>query len=703
MRRRQLLAAVGAGVAGGTAGCSGVTDVFPEADPVADRRQVPGGSIDGRVLDTDGAGVSGVTVTAVGADRTTTTDDRGAFSFAVSRPSWLRVTADGYTERVVAGSPRRSQTVVVAEGAVSLSFGGDVMFGRRFYRPSTDRLAPRAHIRPERRRADHDRLLAPVAPLLRAADLTSVNVESPLTTSGLRHPEKQFTFTSHPVAAAALGDAGVDYAALGNNHAFDALAPGLQETTESLDDAGVAHSGASVETAADAWAPAVVERRGLQIGLVSCSDVLGTSYDLHWSADRTDDRPQAVTQGGVSTTVTAGSGVAGATPGRITAAVERTADRADVVVVQIHGGEQYRRQPTERMRRLTDAAVDAGADLVVNHHPHVAGGVQRRDGAVAAWSMGNLVFDQTLWETFPTCLLTAAVTADGVVRATVDPLLVDGFVPHGVIGKPRRVVSQRVAASSGPSVRLTDTGLATGPRSRGLTPVSVSGDRTVHARTAGWIRDAPADRVRVGRDLLPTGSFESVDVDSEGYDGALWRFAREPDAVRPGVGVDGGGGVRLHRISGNRSNVVLSNSRRIPVDGPLTLAARYRTDATDGVRVSVAWYDDTSGEAIERETRPLTPTDGEWRVTSDDLVPPADATHCNVLFVLSPPRAGTRTALIDDVRLVEWAPLGTTGGREFDHVYATRPTTVRAVDPQHATADWSRLDGVTADHPTTPD
>ncbi|WP_276272912.1 CapA family protein [Haloarcula litorea] len=698
--RRRFLRALGTGVTAGLAGCARLTEVFPESGRVEGVPQAPGGPLTGRVRDTAGDPVGGARVAALGAGGRslgeTTTDGDGWFSLDTGRPVWLRVTASGHVERVVAATPGTDGEVVLvgADGTAALAFGGDVMVGRRFYEPPSDDLNPRGYVRPSTRRADHERTLAPIEPLLGSADLTSINLESPLTTASVRHPEKSYTFTSHPVAADALAGAGVDYAALGNNHAFDALHVGLADTTRTLDSAGIAHSGAG-QTPQSAWEPATADIAGVSVALLSCSDLVGGQYDLHWSADRSRGRPATITSDGQSDTVPAGAGVAEAGVTRIGRRVERAGERADVVVVQLHGGEQYRHRPTDRMRRLTDAAVDAGADLVVNHHPHVVGGVERRRGAVVAWSLGNLVFDQRLWPTFPTYLLTAYVTREGVVRWVVDPLLIDGFVPHGVVGKPNRTVAWRTAGRSGERARVTASGLAGGGGTAPPTTTTVSLDGgAVYARRSGWIRGVETGTVRLGRDLLPTGTFESVDVDETGYDGPLWRFSRNPGASGATFGVDGSGGVRLRRISGNSADVVLSNSRRIPVDGPLTVAARYRTDATAGLELDAAWYAGTSGSSIERDTWTLAPTGGEWGVVARDLVPPDDATHANVVFSLSPPDAGTRTAYVDEVRLVQWADRDASGGRSFDHVRTEADATVTVGVPAGATADWRRLDGV---------
>jgi hypothetical protein len=312
-----------------------------------------------------------------------------------------------------------------------------------------------------------------------------------------------------------------------------------------------------------------------------------------------------------------------------------------------------------------------------------------------AWSLGNLVFDQKLWRTFPSYLLRAAVTADGVARVAVDPLLLEGFVPKGVVAKPNRFVTAGTAARSDSDVRITDSGLALGAGTTAPETATADfpGDGTLYARRRGWVREVTDGTARLGRDLLPTGTFESVDVDGTGYDGALWRYSRSPPAVAPSFGVDGGGGVRLHRIGENTANVILSNSRRIPVDGPMTLTFRYRTAAATGLSLELAWYGDTDGSAITRRPTALDSTEDQWALATQDIDPPDGATHLNVIVSLQPPTGGRRTAHLDDVRLIAWAPPDATGGREYDHLRVEADATVRGAVPARTDDfDWRPLE-----------
>lgn len=79
----------------------------------------------------------------------------------------------------------------------------------------------------------------------------------------------------------------------------------------------------------------------------------------------------------------------------------------------IHGGYEHGRDLSVQVRRLSDIAVESGATLIVNHHPHVVGGLRFESGALTAWTLGNLLLDQTVWPTFESYDLPSPYAADG--------------------------------------------------------------------------------------------------------------------------------------------------------------------------------------------------------------------------------------------------------------------------------------------------
>jgi poly-gamma-glutamate synthesis protein (capsule biosynthesis protein) len=91
-------------------------------------------------------------------------------------------------------------------------------------------------------------------------------------------------------------------------------------------------------------------------------------------------------------------------------------DVADLVVCSVHWGDEFVRYPSPGEVRLGRDMIDAGAHLVLGHHPHVLRGVERYKDAVIVYSLGNFVFDM-LWDEHlrRSAALTIRLTRDGVV------------------------------------------------------------------------------------------------------------------------------------------------------------------------------------------------------------------------------------------------------------------------------------------------
>ncbi|MPZ99378.1 MAG: hypothetical protein GEU80_08595 [Dehalococcoidia bacterium] len=206
-----------------------------------------------------------------------------------------------------------------------------------------------------------------VLPLLEA-DLLVGNLEGTFTErwEGL---DKFYTFNTAPELADGLALAGFDGVSLANNHATDYGVEGLRDTLETLEaaDVGVFGAGAGRDSAE---APLLLEANGLTVALLGFSDIDETIF--------ADD---------------ASMGVAKAEVEAIGERVEQARSQADFVVVMLHAGTEYVREPTSRQRELARSAIDAGAGVVVGHHPHVVQPWERYRDGIILYSLGNFVFD----------------------------------------------------------------------------------------------------------------------------------------------------------------------------------------------------------------------------------------------------------------------------------------------------------------------
>jgi hypothetical protein len=234
-----------------------------------------------------------------------------------------------------------------------------------------------------------------------SGDVVLGNLEGTLTTaSGSKcgaGSANCYAFRTPPTYARWLKRAGFTVLNLANNHAYDFGPAGLRETVRSLKRQGLLHTGRPGEIAYE------------QVGDVSVALVGFASYP--WAQSLTD----------------------------IPAAkrlIREADERADLVVVTFHGGaegsskqrvlrrtEWFLGENRGNLVRFSHAVVDAGADLVVGHGPHVLRGMEWYRGRLIAYSLGNFAG-------YKVFALDGPLSVSGILRLT---LRADGRFESGVL------------------------------------------------------------------------------------------------------------------------------------------------------------------------------------------------------------------------------------------------------------------------------
>ena len=627
--------------------------------------------IQGRVVDLDGRPLSGASIQFSGGAEARSGSD-GLFAMrSETEGGWVSVRLDGYLSRTRAARDGHQTVVRLTPDdgrTVRLLFGGDVMFGRRYYVGDDGRtdgalLARGAGVE------KHLRLLDGVAPLLADADLSIVNLESPLIAdpwydpTGPRptqfHATKEFVFGSMPAAAVALHRAGIDIVGLGNNHVYDAGEAGIQSTRSALLAAGYQASDlAGFGTSADAaWQPAIRRIGDQTIAVLACTSITGDEHAVTYVAGP------------------AKGGAARCEPERLAAEVRAARSRAELVVVMIHGGYEYVREPSPQIASLSAVARAAGAALIVNSHPHVVGGLDWEAGQLTAWTMGNLVFDQTVWPTFESYVLRVDVRDGLVVNAYLEPIMITNYRPVGVVAEDADWVARgALERSSGPWA-LDDGAMTLDPaghaRGRADAPEATGDLRTgAIVRLGDSCAASPtlAPGTLVGRDELWTGSFEDEDVDGSIAGGALWNVtADNPSRRITSSASDGSFGVRLQRTGANVSSVVLTPQHRVLVTGGqrLTFLASLRGTPEARLSLDLGWYNDLKGASVARSSVVL-PVGADWKSVRVDVVVPQNAISVGVYLAVAPPSGPTHSWVdVDAVRLIAWESPGDGPACEF--------------------------------------
>lgn len=81
---------------------------------------------------------------------------------------------------------------------------------------------------------------------------------------------------------------------------------------------------------------------------------------------------------------------------KIIGSIKRAKKQCDLLVLSLHWGYEYIEVPSPEQIRLAHTCVDAGADIILGHHPHILQGIEEYNGKIIAYSLGNFVFD--MWQ-----------------------------------------------------------------------------------------------------------------------------------------------------------------------------------------------------------------------------------------------------------------------------------------------------------------
>lgn len=319
-----------------------------------------------------------------------------------------------------------------------IAFAGDVM--------TWDRAAPYI----EREGSDYP--FRATAALFRAADLAVANLEGPVAKKAER-VARGWSYRVPPSALAGLKGAGFDVVSVANNHAFDCGEAGLVETMEWLRDAGIAWFGGGRDEAA-AVSPHVArlgDARVAFLGFVAAETYFGVE------GHGPEQAVTAAEQRRMESMFRARSGRAGvavADPAGVAEAVRRAEQSADAVVVFIHFGVRYLREPTRFQRSLAHAAVDAGADLVVGHHAHFWQPVEVYRGVPIAYGIGNFAFGSGNSRADEALVVRAVFLGRRLAALVLHPLYIKNrdslvaYQPKLMRGRSAQSMLDRLAAAS---------------------------------------------------------------------------------------------------------------------------------------------------------------------------------------------------------------------------------------------------------------
>ncbi len=651
-------------------------------------------SVHGVILQPDGQRLHGATVSLQG--KTTTTDSQGRYRLQglLRRNDFLTISCPGYRQELVPVALRVAALIATVNvppfslmiddaESTRFLFGGDTSFARRFLDPPEvtplDQIPadnPEALIQASIPEPGSKAVVQYIRPYYQNAGYGVLNFESPVTDTPITpHLSKSYKYFSLPGSLPALPWLGVDYVSLGNNHVYDYLQQGMADTLSFINNAGIPHSGAGLN-AADAFLAHRIQRGGHNYALLSMTSVTGAHNPPKYVADDL--------QGGAAdlTDDTA-----------VQNAVQREIDAGYLPIVQLHTGKEYTYFPSNYAANRFQLAANAGAALIIAHHPHVAQGIGIENDVITVHCLGNLAFDQDRLDTMLGLLAQVDMRGSLVQRVRLLPVTIKDYRPRPLAGEQalhflRRIgeystgyglevfpyLSQIFVERTKQDIALTDRKITL--------PVTIpaSGSALLDLRQFKESNESlyqihPSQSTltaKLGRDILLYGDFENHAIDDTEFDAPRWDISGSSSFVSVANAMKGVAGLSSTRKSTNSQVSSIPFRNRIRVTGDvlqtplkdLSFFGYLKGENAGETVVKITYHASVGGQTFGEEYFTLTQGSHDWQQVEAVLNMPADTTTTlplennaravRLFLRQSPPVSDKATVSYDELALINW-------------------------------------------------
>jgi poly-gamma-glutamate synthesis protein (capsule biosynthesis protein) len=184
----------------------------------------------------------------------------------------------------------------------------------------------------------------------------------------------------------------------------------MTDTFSRLKEAGIDYSGGGFNQS-EAYSPKIKEINGTKIAFLAFTNLCAP----FWEATKENPGIACLTVNPIDNQ---------AEKEKIEKSITEGREMADLVIVSMHFGEEYQASPTPEKKALAQLFIDAGADLVIGHHPHVVQPVEKYKSGYIAYSLGNFVFDQDFSEETMKGLLLKVLVQNGRIKE-IEPIKIE--------------------------------------------------------------------------------------------------------------------------------------------------------------------------------------------------------------------------------------------------------------------------------------
>ena len=205
---------------------------------------------------------------------------------------------------------------------------------------------------------------------LKQADLVIANLENPVSARGIK-VGSIYSFRADPKVIESLQYAGINIVNIANNHMWDYGRDAFSDTLEYLKMAGIDYVGGGSNF------------KEVNAGITK--DVGESKVTFLGYTDLISPKVSA-------TKTTAGVSYLDLT--QMVADIKQAKSQSDIVVVSFHWGDEYKINHNLKQEYIAKMAIDAGASLIIGHHPHVRQEIEQYKDSWIAYSLGNFIFDQ---------------------------------------------------------------------------------------------------------------------------------------------------------------------------------------------------------------------------------------------------------------------------------------------------------------------
>lgn len=280
------------------------------------------------------------------------------------------------------------------EKVAQLTFVGDIMLGRA--------------VKVKSERNNYEDVFKNIAYTWKDSEYVSGNVESAV----LDNPEefekgdKEIHLYAETKITDLLKDNGFTLANLSNNHLGDFGRKGVVSTIDAVEKAGIDYIGAG-KNIEEAATYNIQEINGIKVATIGISDIIPKDF----SANETE------------------AGILSTYYPNYNKLVYEASKEADITVVNAHWGVEYGVDESEAQRKIGQALIDAGADIIIGSHPHVLQPVETYKDGIIFYSMGNFVFDQGWSRTRDSMVLNYYINEKGEGTFEVVPVRIENGYP----------------------------------------------------------------------------------------------------------------------------------------------------------------------------------------------------------------------------------------------------------------------------------